>query len=152
MSVPFQKTITIHKERVEKKTTRFFLCCYQDNLQTAMKTLSHTGFKVYLSLLFNRDGYCIDFSPAYVSQITSLCLDTARKGLKELIQKNYLVPANDKETIFNFYETPRANGSRMEIVDEYTGQIYDYSFEELKNDIGLIEASKIWRKNGGNLI
>lgn len=153
MAVPFQKTITINKEKVVKQSSRFFLCCYQDNIETAMKALTHTAFKVWICLMFNRDGYTIDFSPAYVSQTTGLCLDTARKAMKELIQKNFLIPANEKETIFNFYETPQIKmiNERREIIDEYTGQIYNYTFEELKNAVGIFEASRIWKDNGGCL-
>ena len=153
MAVPFQKTININKERVAKQSSRLFLCCYQDNIETAMKSLTHTAFKVWVCLMFNRDGYTIDFSPAYVAQITGLCLDTARKAMKELIQKNYLIPTNDKETIYNFYETPqsKAKFERREIIDEYTGQIYNYTFEELKKIVGVFEARRIWQNNGGSI-
>jgi len=120
MSVPYQKTIKIYKEKVKdwNNDGRFYLCCYQDNLQEAMQNLSHSGFKVYLALLFNKNYYKIDYSPQYISNITGMCLDTARKGLKELILKRYLVAKNEKETIFSFYENKKLSNLDNQIEEQ----------------------------------
>ena len=52
--IPNQKVIKINREKVVKGLSngRLYLVAYQDNLLNAMKTLSHTAFKVYVYLMF----------------------------------------------------------------------------------------------------
>ena len=94
-----------------------------------MKKLTHTEFKVYVCLLFNKDGYTIDFSPAYIHELSGLNQDTIRKAFNALIDKGFLIKANDKETLFNFYETPqkRINNEKREIIDKKTPYIRQMS-------------------------
>lgn len=154
MFYPNQKEVVINREMVNKSSTRLFLCAYQDNISNAMKILTHTAFKVYICLLFNKDKFSVEFSPAYLSQVSGLCLDTIRKAFAEMEKKNFIVAANETRTLFNFYETPQMKmmNERREIIDEYTGQIYNYTFEELKQAIGIFEASRIWQNNGGSVL
>ena len=141
---PNQKQITINRELVKKNTPRFFLCAYQDNLSEAMKNLSHTGFKVYLALMFNRDKYAIEFSPKYVSQITGMCLDTARKGLKELESKFYLLPSNETKTMYQFYETPHEEGITKRIYDFNSGRFMNLTYQETMSKYGYVEGIRLW--------
>lgn len=55
--IPNQKVVKINREKVDKGTGsgRNYLIAYQDNISAASLTLSHTGFKVYIYLLFNKD-------------------------------------------------------------------------------------------------
>jgi len=55
--IPNQKIVKINREKVDKGTGngRNYLIAYQDNISSAMKLLSHTAFKVYIYLLFNKD-------------------------------------------------------------------------------------------------
>lgn len=143
MYFPNQKQIKINRDLVKKNTAKFFLCAYQDNLSEAMKNLTHTGFKVYLALMFNRDGYSIEFSPAYVSQITGMCQDTARKGLKELEKKQYLIPANEKKTQYNFYEVPQRQEEMRELINPITGEIMYLTYQQTVGLFG-ITGIKMW--------
>lgn len=143
MYFPNQKQIKINRELVKKNAVRFFLCAYQDNLSEAMKHLTHTGFKVYLALMFNRNGYAVEFSPAYISQITGMCVDTARKGLKELEAKHYLIPTNETKTLYNFYEVPQAQEEAREIVNPFTGEVMCLTYQQAISIFG-ITGIKLW--------
>lgn len=115
MYFPNQRQITCHRENVEKnsmKVNNLFLCVYQENLCEAMKNLTHTAFKVYVCLLFNRSGYTIEFSPAYINQLCGLHPDTIRKAFKELQEKGYVVAANETQTLFNFYENDKVKRNK----------------------------------------
>lgn len=151
MYFPNQKQIKINRELVEKSNGRLFLVAFQDNISEAMITLSHTGFKVYMSLIFNKNNYCLEYSPKYVSQITGMCLDTARKGLKELQTKGYLIPTDDREKFYNFYEVRRytkinIQKEKREFIDNDTGEVLNLTYAELLENIGNeVEAKQIWR-------
>ena len=148
---PNQKQITIHREMVNKNSMRLFLCVYQDNLTTACKVLTHSGFKVYVALLFSKDGFSLEFSPKYISQITGLCLDTIRKSFRELQKKGFIIPANETETLFDFYETPQKRSKinivreKRRFVDNDSGELLELSYAELLECIGNeAEAKQVW--------
>lgn len=92
MKYPNQKRITIHREMPNqtKQNGRNYLIAYQDNLMDAMKCLTPAAFKVYVCLLFNADGYDLDFSPEHFSDMTGLCRDTVRKSLALLRSEGFL--------------------------------------------------------------
>ena len=56
-----------------------------------MKSLTHSTFKVYTCLLFNKDLFTIEYSPSYISQLSGIHPDTARRAFKELEEKGYLI-------------------------------------------------------------
>lgn len=98
------KTFIIHRNLPPKGTKDPFLCVYQDHLIQAMNNLTHTAFKTYLCLLFNKDRYAFSFSPEYISKIAGLHQDTATKNRRELEEKGYLVLRSGD--LYDFYETP----------------------------------------------
>jgi len=102
---PNQKRIIIHRESVEnaKGNTRPYLIAYQDNLLDAMRLLTAAEFKIYLCLLFNKDGYPLDFSPEHIHNLTGVCKDTIRKALNRLEQLGFL--EYDGNSKYDFYES-----------------------------------------------
>ena len=107
---PNQKRIIIHRENIEKGkgNTRPFLIAYQDNLIYAMKLLTPAEFKVYLCLLFNKEGYSLDFSPEHIHEITGVCKDTIRKALNRLEELGFLeYDGNSKYEFYESYSLPR---------------------------------------------
>lgn len=151
MNYPNQRQITIHREAVNKNSVRLFLCAYQDNITNACKVLSHSCFKVYVALLFSKNGYSMEFSPKYISQLTGLCLDTIRKAFKELQEKGYILPANETGTLNDFYETPQSKAKinvvreKREFVNNDTGEIMKLTYAELLDIVeNEIEAKQIW--------
>ena len=101
-----QKQITIKRENVSesKANKRPYLIAYQDNLQQAMLDLTPAAFKVYIALLFNADGYRLDFSPEHIKDLTGLCKDTIRKAMTLLELRGYIKTLEFNKYIFS--ETP----------------------------------------------
>lgn len=88
-----RRYITVERENVvsSKKTGRLYLIAYQDNIKQAMKELSASAFKCYIVLIMAKDRFVFDYSPKYFSNEADISPDTARKALKELQEKNYLI-------------------------------------------------------------
>ena len=150
--IPNQKVVKINREKVIRGLTggRLFLVAYQDNLLAAMKNLSHTAFKVYMWFLFQKDGYSVCYSPEYLHKAANMCKDTARKGMKELIEKGYV---DQNERGYDFYEYPRRKpvikpmGEVREFIDDETGEVFKYSYNQLVAALGEEQAAALW---GGN--
>lgn len=150
--IPNQKVIKINREKVIKGLTggRLFLVAYQDNISAAMKTLSHTAFKIYIYLLFQKDGYSVCYSPEYLHKAANMCKDTARKGINELIEKGYI---DKTERGYDFYEYPRRKkelkpiGEKREFVDSETGEVFEYSYNQLVAAVGEEQAAALWESD-----
>lgn len=148
MFYPNQKMVSIHRDKVLKGSREAFLCAYEDNLMEAMKNLSHTAFKVYIVLLLNKDGFNLEYSPTYISYATGMCVETARKCLRELEEKNYVIKSNNSNYGYDFYERPHKKPTftveKREFIDRETGEIYQYTYEELVSIAGVYNASTMW--------
>ena len=103
--IPNQKQLTINREKVydSKDHNRKYLIIYQDNLLEAMQNLSANTFKIYLWLCFHKQYSKVAFSPEFFCKNLNMCKDTARKALKELIDKKYVLEGNNIHN-FQFYE------------------------------------------------
>lgn len=150
--IPNQKIIRVNREKVDKVAAqgRLYLIAYQDNLLSAMKDLSHTAFKVYIYLLFNKDGYSVAYSPEFIRKQANICKETARKSFKELIDKGYI---EEGERGYDFYEYPKRKpiikpiGETKEFIDDETGEVFKYSYNQLVAAVGEEQAAALW---GGN--
>ena len=147
--IPNQKIVKINREKVEKVAAqgRLYLIVYQDNLLYAMKSLSHTAFKVYMFFLFNKDNYSIAYSPEYIHKQANICKETARKAFKELQEKGYIIKSDRG---LEFYEYPKAAvkllpiGDKKEFVDNETGEVFNYSYNQLVAIVGKEKADYLW--------
>lgn len=146
-----QRKIRINRQTVSasKQTGRIYLIAYQDNIKKAIKQLSASAFKCYLVLMMNKDQYQIDYSPQYFSSVASICRDTARKALKQLCQKNYLVKLDDKN--YDFYEYPpfflrKEKEQKRTVIDKYTGEVFHYTYKQLKALVNEQTANKLWQE------
>ena len=101
-----QRYIKINRDEVasSKSTGRTYLIMYQDNIKQAMNELTASAFKCYLVLAMQKNRYVLDYSPSYISSVASVSMPTARKALKELQEKGYLIYEDEKN--YNFYEYP----------------------------------------------
>ena len=98
-----KRQIKINREKVSNKDTgRLYLCAYQDNIQFAIQDLSASAFKCYLVFLMQKDKFVMDYSPEYIASIAKVCRDTARKAMRELQEKGYLIQIDEKH--YDFYE------------------------------------------------
>lgn len=147
--IPNQKIIRINREKVDKVAAqgRLYLIAYQDNLLYAMKDLSHTAFKVYMYFLFNKDNYSVAYSPEYIHKQANICKETARKAFKELQDKGYIIKSDRG---LDFYEYPKQAaklspiGEKREFVDDETGEVFNYSYNQLVAAVGEEQAAALW--------
>ena len=153
--IPNQKIIRVNREKVDKVASngRLYLIAYQDNLFTAMKELSHTAFKVYIYLLFNKDGYSVAYSPEYIHKQANICKETARKAFRELIDKGYIL---ERERGYEFYEYPQYKktiqpiGEVREFIDSDTGEVFHYSYNQLISIVGKEQANILWESDNND--
>lgn len=145
-----QRQVIINRDTVAKGGKgKQFIVVYTDNLIDAMKRLSHTAFKVYLCLLFNKDQYSTEFSPEHISRIAGMCLDTARKAFKELLQCGYIEMLDN--THYLFFEvahkklTLKPHEERRVFTDSDTGEIHNLTYKELVSFVGD-DALSMWQE------
>lgn len=103
MLYPNQRAITIHRETV-KNAKEPFLAVSNSNLFYAMNNLTNSAFKVYVYFLANKDKYQMGISPADIKNKTGVCIETARKAIKELELRKYIFLEEDFR--YHFYERP----------------------------------------------
>lgn len=154
MFYPNQRYITINRENVNssKKTGRLYMIMYQDNIKYAMRDLSASAFKCYLTLAMQKDRFIMDYSPEQISSVAAIHPNTCRKAMKELQEKGYLIQIDEKN--YNFYEYPLYTYKKntipeeevREIVDKTTGEVYKYSYSQLRNYVDEETANRYWKE------
>ena len=76
-----------------------------------------------------------------------MCKDTARKAIKELIEKGYI---DENEKGYDFSEYPRRKpvikpmGEVKEFIDDETGEVFKYSYNQLVAVVGEEQAAALW--------
>ncbi len=101
VSHPYQKNITIHREKAEKD----FLCIKNDNWKRANRDLTPYGLQLYLYFASNRDGYNFDLSAEHADKDANIKRTTFHTYINLMIDKGYLVKR--KGNCYDFYETPQ---------------------------------------------
>ena len=101
VSHPFQKNITIHREKAEKD----FLCIKNENWKRANRDLTPYGLQLYLYFASNKDGYNFDLSAEHADKDANIKRTTFHTYINLMIQKGYLVKR--RGNCFDFYETPQ---------------------------------------------
>ena len=74
--------------------------------QKAIKELSNVGFKLYMYMSKNSEGYKYDLSPSAVNKAVGMCKESYRKAFKELKAKGYIVPSDTFENGIYFRDNP----------------------------------------------
>lgn len=154
MYYPNQKQISIIRESVEKSKTngRLYIIAYQDNLIEAMNCLTPAAFKVYVCLLFNKDGYKIEFSPEHLSKLTGLCKDTVRKSIAQLIRCGYIEEQSTTRLVFNEKRAPQPDGGttnkydEIKVIKNWDGFDVISTFRQVEERYGYERAEEIWAR------
>lgn len=102
-SHPFQKNITVHREKAVKD----FLCIKNEHWIKANKDLSPFGLQLYLYLASNADGYNFNLSQEDAEKNAGIRRTTFHTYINLMIEKGYLVKS--KGNCYDFYEVPRGN-------------------------------------------
>ena len=151
-----QKKITIEKEIVEKDSgkKRPYVIAYVDTIEKAAQDLKNSSFKVYLYLLTNLNSFYFGLSPQDISNRYGISVDSARDGIKQLIEKGYLVEQDEGEYIF--YD--RLDKKPIELAEEIdmknekrifhtrSGEEVAYSYNEILDAYGAEQAKAIWER------
>ncbi len=74
-----------------------------DAARKAMNSLIGSGFKLWFYFNSNQDGYSFDLSQKACEE-WGIKKDSYYKAVKELIDKNYLIPLSEGSNVFYFYE------------------------------------------------
>lgn len=74
--------------------------------QKAIKELSNVGFKLYMYMSKNSEGYEYDLSPSAVNKAVGMCKESYRKAFKELKAKGYIVQSDTFENGIYFRDNP----------------------------------------------
>ena len=100
-SHPFQKNITIHREKADKD----FLCIKNENWKRANRDLTPYGLQLYLYFTSNKDGYNFDLSQEHAREDANIQRTTFHTYVNRMIDKGYLVKR--KGNCYDFYEVPQ---------------------------------------------
>ena len=100
-----QRSIKINKEKTDN--INLYAKVNLNALETAMQVLSSNGFKIWMYLAKNQNGYCFNLSAVDLLLKCGLSDSTYRKCFKELCEKGYLIQKAGRKTHYDFYEMPQ---------------------------------------------
>jgi len=100
-TVPHQRTVRIHREKVETN----FLGIKNENWMEASRNLRPHALLLYLYLAANKDNYKLALSPEAIRQEIGMARSTYHDQFKILVDKGYLVLAHGNT--YDFYEVAR---------------------------------------------
>jgi hypothetical protein len=89
-----------------------------DALQNAMKDLKGSSLKMWLYLNKNQERYTFDLSRAACLE-WGIKKDSYYDGIKELMEKGYLVPAREGSNYYTFYESPQSVNQNSDKTNNY---------------------------------
>jgi DNA-binding transcriptional regulator YhcF (GntR family) len=146
-----QRRIKVNRTNVAKNSGLTYACIYRYSLENAMVNLKPSTFKVWIWLASNKPNFTVEYSPAYLSKVINISINTAKSAFNELKEKGYIVEDDMRGHLFNFYEEPQQAKKinifkeKREFIDNDTGEILNLSFEELLNSVeNEIEARQLW--------
>lgn len=100
-TVPYQKTVIIHKERPESN----FIQISNEHWMEFNKAYGPYALQVYLYLAKNADGFNLALSQVAAENDAGIKRTTFHKYIDLLIREGYLVQRSGNT--YDFYETPR---------------------------------------------
>lgn len=143
---PNQKIITVQKEAVNKDKP--YIVASIENIENASKELkSHIAFKLFIYFTGNQNNYRFGFSPRDFAERYGVSEQSARNGLKELIEAGYVVQDSGNRFIFRDrivnFNIVAAEEERKAFIDDETGERFELTFKELVATIGSEEEAKL---------
>ena len=141
---PNQRTVRINKTKVEKSSGLAFACIYKENILDAMCNLKNSTFKVWLYLASNKNNYQLEYSPAYLSKVIKISIQTAKNAFNELKEKGYLIKDETSNYKYDFYEKPLVREEVREILNPYTGEYMFLTYQSALKMFGVIQGIKLW--------
>ena len=117
MSVPNQKIVQIGKRTV-RDGKHLYAMMNLDAMQQAMRTLKGSSLKMWLYLNKNQENYTFDLSRTACLE-WGIKKDSYYDGVRELVEKGYLVQAREGSNYYTFYESPRTENQNSDKQNNY---------------------------------
>ena len=117
MSVPNQKIVQIGKRTV-RDGKHLYAMMNLDAMQQAMRTLKGSSLKMWLYLNKNQENYTFDLSRTACLE-WGIKKDSYYDGVRELVEKGYLVQAREGSNYYTFYESPRTENQNSDKQNTY---------------------------------
>ena len=117
MSVPNQKIVQIGKRTV-RDGKHLYATMNLDAMQQAMRTLKGSSLKMWLYLNKNQENYTFDLSRTACLE-WGIKKDSYYDGVRELVEKGYLVQAREGSNYYTFYEAPRTENQNSDKQNNY---------------------------------
>lgn len=138
-TVPNQKILTIHKYR---KDDELYTSYSQLAQQRMMNDLNKIGsIKLWLYLCKNQDAYTFALSSADAAQ-WGIKSDAYKAGVKDLIDKGYLVPTGEGNH-YLFYDIPPAGSKNRQQEMEANRKRLDDFLDNSSDYFGLQRVQKL---------
>ena len=95
--VTCQKAVQIKKKReAESHTDVHIADIFKQDVFEASRNLKESGFKLYMYLISNSDGYVFGLSKVDVTRCMGISDASYNRAVNELIEKGYLVYEHDQ--------------------------------------------------------
>lgn len=117
MSVPNQKIVQIGKRTV-RDGKHLYATMNLDAMQQAMRTLKGSSLKMWLYLNKNQEFYAFELSRAACLE-WGIKKDSYYDGVRELIEKGYLVQTREGSNMYTFYESPQTEKQNSDKTNNY---------------------------------
>lgn len=117
MSVPNQKIVQIGKQTV-RNGQNLYATINLEALKLAMNTLKGSSLKMWLYLNKNQEKYTFELSRAACLE-WGIKKDSYYDGIKELMEKCYLIQAREGSNLYTFYESPQSANQNSEETKNY---------------------------------
>lgn len=152
-----QKTFTINRITPAPGSGKQYISIHTQTLAAAARNLSPVGFKLYLYLASNQNGYEKDYSPRDFANIYGVSIDAARKAPQNLMDCGYLILTHGNK--YAFFEEPQEIASKTSIAlpkcekrlipqDDGTEKAMSYMevYNELKDNYSEEEIKNFWNE------
>ena len=112
-TVPNQKIIIVKKS--DSGESDLYTIINLDAFNGALSELTPIAFKLYCYLMRNQNKYKSALSRQDVVSVCNISDSSYQKGVKELIDKGYMV--QEKGNIYIFYDIPKGNANLDKTID-----------------------------------
>lgn len=121
-SYPNQKRILLHKELSDNKDpNNYYAKINLRALRNAMHNLTPKAFELWIYFDKNKAD---NTKPFWLSKEDFMNWSTVKKtsfyeAMKELEEKNYLIPRDERKSVFDFYEMPKEKDDYIVFINKF---------------------------------
>ena len=118
VTVPNQRTIVVNKKEGNKQN-KYTINTLAAIDEAAFRVQSKGGFKLYMYIARHQDTYTFALSSSDFLAWSGLSITSYRTAFEELVQEKYLIPVNESNTKYKFYDISREEQTdTIEIIND----------------------------------